>query len=499
MLNVYLYEPQFLHQGLLHDNNGGLLSSLAEFLSPPAWLISSPLLLSVCLGITHSSRKESLKGKRNGGLQQARGPHLEGVSCRRKKASLIPDTPQHRTFANFRSRSNVTERIPATDVSLVVSCVNSRIVMTMLQPVAGAVRILSRETRIILTRSRYAASFEQRCQHMDELYRRLEGLAKTLSECIQATYNEDQRPQETDLTSTEQNRHHCPSARSLTRSHRSMSSQSNHRSWVLALFQRPLAICKGVTQLPRHITPRLTQWGIWWQIHMLVSSKLLAYLPLPWNCADQPSQIHRGSDLNMMIEAVQSLSPEGAASKPVPTVSNGDVALPFFIQGQVWSELPYLPQSKDLGKPPQYIADLLVGVYFDQLHYTFPILYKPDFMRRYQQMKAVKRDAVEDRGFLSVFFAVCACASSLLPRAGNSSLPGIEYYQKAPLLQFASTGEAFIEQVQCLGLLALCSAGWNTLSQSWGFAGQAVRVAQDLRLHVSSLVWMLNPSFRLES
>ncbi|KAL2865543.1 transcription factor domain-containing protein [Aspergillus lucknowensis] len=171
---------------------------------------------------------------------------------------------------------------------------------------------------------------------------------------------------------------------------------------------------------------------------------------------------------NLMVEAVQSLSP-GGASKPTPSVEAGEVSLPFFIQGQVWPEIPYLPQPKDLGRPPHYISDMLVNIYFDQLHYTFPILFKPDFMRRYQQITAPKRDAVID----SVFFAVCACASSLLPRA--------------LLVNFASTGEVFIEQVQCLGLLALCSAGWNTPSQSWRFAGQAVRIAQDLGLHVSSL------------
>ncbi|KAL4868573.1 hypothetical protein BDV12DRAFT_197098 [Aspergillus spectabilis] len=194
-----------------------------------------------------------------------------------------------------------------------------------------------------------------------------------------------------------------------------------------------------------------------------------------------------GATNNLMIEAVQSLSP-GGTSKPVPFTDNREISLPFFIQGQIWPELPYLPQPKELGRPPQYVSDLLVGIYFDQLHHTFPILYKPDFMRRYHQMHAAKRDAPIGRGFLSVFFAVCACASSLLSRApGSSSLPGIEYYQKALLLNFVSSGEVSIEQVQCLGLLALCSAGWNTLSQSWRFAGQEVRVAQDLSLHVFSL------------
>ncbi|KAJ5113982.1 hypothetical protein N7456_002516 [Penicillium angulare] len=104
-------------------------------------------------------------------------------------------------------------------------------------------------------------------------------------------------------------------------------------------------------------------------------------------------------------------------------------------------------------------------------------------------MKNAKPNDEIDKAFLSVFFAVCACASGLLPQAqGSSTLVGIEYYQKSLLLYFASSGEVFLEQVQCLGLLAFCSASWNVLAQSWRFAGQAVRIAQDLGLHVSSLV-----------
>lgn len=114
-------------------------------------------------------------------------------------------------------------------------------------------------------------------------------------------------------------------------------------------------------------------------------------------------------------------------------------------------------------------------------------------MKQYNEMQSMKSDSLIDKGFLSVFFAVCACASCLLPQTpGTSQLVGIEYYQKAQLLFFASSGEVFIEKVQCLGLLSLCSASWNVLAQSWRFAGQAVRIAQDLGLHLSSLV-LLSP------
>ncbi|KAI2827308.1 transcriptional regulator family: Fungal Specific TF [Aspergillus niger] len=194
-----------------------------------------------------------------------------------------------------------------------------------------------------------------------------------------------------------------------------------------------------------------------------------------------------GAANNLVIQAVQGLSPSSGHSPHLTQASipQASVEMPFFQHGQVWPELPYLPSANELARPPQYVADLLVGVYFDQLHYTFPILDKTRFVSQYHAMAA---GSPVERGFLSVFFAVCACASGLLPREpGAVGLVGIDYYQKALLLFWASSGEVFLEQAQCLGLLAVCSAGWNTVAQSWRLAGQAVRIAQDLGLHIASL------------
>ncbi|KAL4875791.1 major facilitator superfamily domain-containing protein [Aspergillus karnatakaensis] len=318
---------------------------------------------------------------------------------------------------------------------------------------------------------RYAASFEERCQHMDNLCKRLEGLAQTLTDCI-ATAQKDMR-QET-LTQ-------------LTRAAEAHTASSHNDAIVEVPDLSVIPDRSPAIRSPEFGLGSLSESS--GNVRHDTQSYPTPVDPVGHMVADSYGRLRYigGATNNMMIEAIQSISP-GGTSRPVPSKDNGDVSLPFFIQGQVWPEMPFLPQPKELARPPQYVSDLLVGIYFDQLHYTFPILYKPDFMRRYQQMNSGKRDAPVGRGFLSVFFAVCACASSLLPRApGSAGLPGIEYYQKALLLHFASFGEAFIEQVQCLGLLALCSAGWNTLSQSWRFAGQAVRVAQDLGLHVSSL------------
>lgn len=204
----------------------------------------------------------------------------------------------------------------------------------------------------------------------------------------------------------------------------------------------------------------------------------------------------------MLVDAIKSLtpthSPHSEASPSGYPERSGAIRkedvdpsfeIPLFVHGQKWRELPYLPRTEQLSLPPQYVSDLLVGLYFDQFHATFPVLYKPHFMAQYKHMTATQRKEPPDKRFLSVFFAVCACASSLIPSEGSASLfAGLDHYEKALLLHFTTTGEASLERVQCLALLAMCCAGWNTLSASWNFAGQAVRAAQDLGMHVSGLV-----------
>ena len=199
-----------------------------------------------------------------------------------------------------------------------------------------------------------------------------------------------------------------------------------------------------------------------------------------------------GTSTMIMIEALKSLTPSSSLSYSPAEVNTGEksvsnLELPFFRRGVVFPRLPSLPKAEELLRPPRYVSDLLVNIYFDQLHFTMPVIYKPHFMQRYFLLQNDRLGSSIDSGFLSVFFAVCACASGLLPRESGvaTSFSGLQYYENALTLHYASTGEGSMEQVQCLALLSMCSAGWNTLAQSWKFAGQAIRAAQDLGLHRS--------------
>ncbi|RDW63254.1 hypothetical protein BP6252_10799 [Coleophoma cylindrospora] len=199
-----------------------------------------------------------------------------------------------------------------------------------------------------------------------------------------------------------------------------------------------------------------------------------------------------GTSTMVIIEALKSLTPTTSTSSTHDSCTTGTldsaIELPFFKRGQIWPRLSYLPQADDLPRPPRYISDMLINLYFEQLHFTLPVIYKPQFMARYRLLLANTQQGTNvDAAFLAVFFAVCACASGLFPRqSGNlTAFPGLDFYECAMVLLQASTGEGTIEQVQTLALISMCSAGWNKLAQSWKFAKQAVSAAQDLGLHRS--------------
>ncbi|KAL3446576.1 hypothetical protein BJX65DRAFT_278802 [Aspergillus insuetus] len=92
---------------------------------------------------------------------------------------------------------------------------------------------------------------------------------------------------------------------------------------------------------------------------------------------------------------------------------------------------------------------MLVGIYLDQLRYTFPIPYKSDFMRRYHHLNTIERGDTIDRGFPTVFSAVCACG--LLPRAWLVVFTPHRVLSKGLLLNFASTGEVLLSRCNVPG------------------------------------------------
>ncbi|KAI7768373.1 hypothetical protein LZL87_012457 [Fusarium oxysporum] len=110
-----------------------------------------------------------------------------------------------------------------------------------------------------------------------------------------------------------------------------------------------------------------------------------------------------GANNEFLLQAVDSLtlapcqssdnSPFSIGSQQDTTqmIGKPQPELPFFVHGLRWRDLPYIPKAEDMNLPPKYMADMLVGLYFEHYHYTFPVLYKPHFTKNYKSLYTSKR------------------------------------------------------------------------------------------------------------
>ncbi|KAF5551680.1 c6 zinc finger domain-containing protein [Fusarium mexicanum] len=117
-----------------------------------------------------------------------------------------------------------------------------------------------------------------------------------------------------------------------------------------------------------------------------------------------------GANNEFLLQAVDNLTLEpcqGSDDSPYSVGSQQDTTkmterpkpeLPFFVHGLRWRDLPYLPKAEDMNLPPKYIADMLVGLYFEHYHYTFPVIYKPHFTESYKSLYTSQRGSIQDTG-----------------------------------------------------------------------------------------------------
>ncbi|KAF9057367.1 fungal-specific transcription factor domain-containing protein [Panaeolus papilionaceus] len=162
-----------------------------------------------------------------------------------------------------------------------------------------------------------------------------------------------------------------------------------------------------------------------------------------------------------------------------------------------------LPGPEEVEFPAPDLAQKLVDAYFQRFHFLLPVIDKPSFIKKYNEVMEKSHDLEvirSETAFLSLLFALFACAASLVqdPRLNPSGRQddggmGMVYYERALILQYISHPNTQLAHVQCFILMSsfLCSV--NCLPQAWILIGQAVRTGQDLGLHRSPRRLLLTP------
>ncbi|EJD53845.1 hypothetical protein AURDEDRAFT_110574 [Auricularia subglabra TFB-10046 SS5] len=205
-----------------------------------------------------------------------------------------------------------------------------------------------------------------------------------------------------------------------------------------------------------------------------------------------------GSSAMALVQSFRQLSANRPSPPDTPESDVTDETRPtvnmlYFPPGLGFGKVHALPGAHEVEWPERDLADKLIDAYFERFHFLLPVLDKISFLEDYNRLMD-ENASHDEAGFMSVVFAVFACAARFVedPRltegvSAEEGGVGMIYYERAMILYYIGNtqGNTQLAQVQAFVLLAsfLCSV--NCLPQAWLLVGQAVRTAQDLGLHRS--------------
>ncbi|KAI4176593.1 MAG: hypothetical protein LQ343_000884 [Gyalolechia ehrenbergii] len=141
---------------------------------------------------------------------------------------------------------------------------------------------------------------------------------------------------------------------------------------------------------------------------------------------------------------------------------------------------PAVAKGLDLPElPPKAIADDLLYLYRISFHATFPMLDWSPFSQEYESV--YRQHSLRDvpQPWSALLFAVFACGT--LPQ---SLRDGQDYSEKSRRLLDLSTDEYTVDHVRTAILTSVFLGESNRKSASWTWLGIAVRIGQDIGLHI---------------
>lgn len=138
--------------------------------------------------------------------------------------------------------------------------------------------------------------------------------------------------------------------------------------------------------------------------------------------------------------------------------------------------------------PPKPVADRLLGQYHACVHSVLPIIHWPSFTAEYEQVYQAGTLRGARREWTAVLFGVFACG------AMHTLEPNKEQESRGYLLASQSVADTWLDdftldQARVTLLASIALYEMNSRSASWVWLGTAVRIAQDIGLHMESGPW----------
>ncbi|KKZ64918.1 hypothetical protein EMCG_09152 [[Emmonsia] crescens] len=135
--------------------------------------------------------------------------------------------------------------------------------------------------------------------------------------------------------------------------------------------------------------------------------------------------------------------------------------------------------------PSPSVVDALLGNYFSHVHCVFPIVHWPTLLSDYDRVSRTGSFRGVPKEWVIVLFAILACGS-LHSLDQDLVSKGKEFLQTSVSLTDVWQDAFSIDQVRTAMLVSIFLYETNLKSASWVWLGSAVRIAQDLGLHIAS-------------
>ncbi|KAL3482027.1 fungal-specific transcription factor domain-containing protein [Aspergillus californicus] len=138
--------------------------------------------------------------------------------------------------------------------------------------------------------------------------------------------------------------------------------------------------------------------------------------------------------------------------------------------------------------PPQDVAHHLLAQYHAHIHSTLPVLHWPTFMEEYEEVYRRGTLLGVPREWAAVLFGVFACGSLHITDT-NREEKGKEYVRTSCGIIDVWQDNFTLDQARAALLASMFLYEVNSKSASWVWNGSAVRVAQEIGLHLESGPW----------
>ena len=136
--------------------------------------------------------------------------------------------------------------------------------------------------------------------------------------------------------------------------------------------------------------------------------------------------------------------------------------------------------------PPKHVTDRLLSHYRGSVHVYAPMLHWPTFIQEYEALYRAGTFQYSSHIWVALFFAVLACGTLMDPQPNGSAQEGEgAVYVELALRGFNTWSDEFTcDYVRAALLISIYFIEANQRSAGWVWLGAAVRIAQDMGLHM---------------